>query len=87
LNHAEDVNSFLDNIPDFTTPTWEQERRFIPVKVGPNTGKIAKHVHVEEFAISIKYVQYASNTLFFVLALLGICPTRASRKAIAPPMH
>jgi hypothetical protein len=81
------MNSFLDNIPDFTTPTWEQERRFIRIKVGLKTGKIAKHVHAEEFAISIMYVQYAANTLFVVLALLGICPTRASRKAIAPPMH
>jgi hypothetical protein len=81
------MNSLLDDISDFTTPICEQERRFILIKVGPETGKIARHVHVEEFAISIMYVQYAANTSFFVLALLGICPTRASRKAIAPPMH
>jgi hypothetical protein len=49
--------------------------------------KIARNTHAEEFASSIMYVQFAANKMFLMLALLGICLTRASRKAIAPPMH
>jgi hypothetical protein len=47
--------------------------------------KIARHIQVEDFASSIIYVQYAANTLFLVFALLGICPTKASRKALLHP--
>jgi hypothetical protein len=79
------MNSNLDNIPDFTNPNLGVRMEVYPNGNRTKHREIARHTHVEEFASSIMYVQFAANKIFLMLALLAFCPTRVSKRPLLLP--